>query len=67
MLTTCSNSYSAHNFKEPYIFAQSSDASTEGDEEHDHPHHNENHSRINEERVTHCVCGEKKTQKKSLN
>ncbi len=49
--------HNTHNFKEPNVFSQSSDASTEGDEEHDHPEHNEKHSMINEECATHCVCG----------
>lgn len=41
--------------EEANVLSEGSDATAESDEEHDHPHHNQDDGWVDQERVPHCV------------
>lgn len=48
--------FERYHLEEADVLSERSDAAAEGDEEHDHAHHDEDDGRVDEERVPHRVC-----------
>lgn len=48
--------FERYHLEEADVLSEGSDASAEGDEEHDHAHHDEDDGWVDEERVPHRVC-----------
>lgn len=55
--SNCSERPPHYCLEEADVLSEGSDASAERDEEHDHPHHDQDDSRVDEERVPHRVWG----------
>lgn len=46
----------SYRLQEADVLSKSSNAATEGDEEHDHAHHDQDDRRVDQERVSDRVC-----------